>query len=670
MAFRLEACTGTLVSVQHAGTDQAIVVLARTPLDEWPYGYDWETFTEERQPDGAVALKCQGRYLTALPSGQVEWNREVVDAWEKWIPHRSGRKVTYESQAHGSYLYVDLLAEPHDETTDDGEILWTGYPLALRHPQEWTFTVHPIAGSSDAGIVDERPRRGLVTRGSGRMFADEHGEWYPYGGVLMNLLYWWRKDRTHAHRQLATLNEELADYVRIFTSVYWGDLSVDPQWPDYEATFIDCVECCYHDYGLRIHLSVFAGADPWFGTDAAKYEAHCDRIGRLVAGREAMFLDKEAVNEASVTGIPDMQLMERIARAVNTRIPLALSGATSDMPTPHTDRGKPQQVAESLAWGCTTGIAQMGRYGTADGWDEALMPPWQWRRFPVPIHHNEPVGPGASSHAEYDPVRLATLRATGILCGVGAFVLHNAAGISGVATPGDATHPSVPANLDEMAHIVAINAACRGVDRFLPAHGTDGSLVNCTLEGSMLYASPCWRTSNQYAGGCYAAYASVREPDFWAVIGGIAGSVQIRSARAGELAAYDLVGGLVLETTMQAGEVLTLSPTTLDAGGRGTIILRGSFSDASPMPPTPTTTDAWHAWLNDVRARFNLVYPDQRSQQIIDGQACFYGAEVQTDSGGSYRGRLYLPSPVPTNPYACPVDFAHDETTWTWVVRF
>jgi len=680
MQIRLEACTGKLVSVQHAGTDEATLLIARTPLEQWPYGLDWETFDVEPQSGGALALKCCGRYLSGQPNGTLECNRTEIAAWERWLPYRQGAVTTYQSEAHGTVIYVDIQQYKEELDPATGDVVWSGHVVALRNPEEWTFAVHTVGGLGGGGVVDIRPRQGLVHAGSGRMWADDHGEFYPLGGVLMNLLMWWRRDQAHARHNLEVLQNQLADYVRIFTSVDWGaDLSVDPRWPDYDENFIRCVEACYTEYGLRIHLSVFAGADSWFGTDPTKYEAHCDRIGRLVAGREHMFLDKEAVNEASVTGIPSLMnvprptpmaagLLERVARAVNTRIPIALSGATSDPPLAHEDRSKPQQVAPSLAWGCTTGIAQMARYATADGWDEALVPPWIWRRFPVHVHHNEPVGPGASSYAEYDPVRLATLRAAGLICGVGAFVLHNGAGISGVATPGDANHPPVPANLDEMQNIAAIAAALRGLDRWLPPQGTDGALVNGLLPGSMLECST-WR-SGHGSDGAYAAYASVREPDVWAVLGGIWTAVTVKMNRAGQLQAYDIVDGLVWEGSFAAGDGLRLAPTALDEHDRGTLILRGTFTDANPMPPTPATTDDWHAWLDDVRARYALGHPDQMAQAVVDGQACYYNAEVQQNSAGDRRGRLYLPSPDPANPYACPVDFVNEYGDWTWIVRF
>jgi hypothetical protein len=162
----------------------------------------------------------------------------------------------------------------------------------------------------------------------------------------------------------------------------------------------------------------------------------------------------------------------------------------------------------------------------------------------------------------------------------------------------------------------------------------------------------------------------VREPEFWAVLGGVWNGVTLTMGRAGELQAFDLVAGLVHEQPFAKGDVFTLPATTLDAQGRGTLILRGTFSDANPMPPTPASTEEWHAWLDDVRARFALGHPDQFAQAVVDGQACYYNAEVQTNSAGDRRGRLYLPSPDPMNPYACPVDFVNEYNDWTWVVRF
>jgi hypothetical protein len=168
---RIEAVNGKLLSVQFAGTDQATDVIARTPTSDWPLGYDWETFDEEPQPDGSLALKCMGRYLSAQPNGRVEGNRTEVGAWEKFLVTRDGQRVQYQSQAHGTILYADVNQYREAVDPETGVVLWSGFLIGMRNPDEFIFTRRPLQGDHPFAL-------------QGRLYA-KGGIWYDATGPVL-----------------------------------------------------------------------------------------------------------------------------------------------------------------------------------------------------------------------------------------------------------------------------------------------------------------------------------------------------------------------------------------------------------------------------------------------------------------------------------------------------
>src|SRR5439155_12200302 len=117
----------------------------------------------------------------------------------------------------------------------------------------------------------------------------------------------------------------------------------------------------------------------------------------------------------------------------------------------------------------TLATIHMDRTYGDGGWRECRQP-WDWKDFPFPVSHNEPIGPRSSVAEETDPMRLAMLRAVGLINGVEAFVLHNGAGVGGRVDPAH----NRPANLWEVPNIDAIMDAVRGVDALMPARAGDG----------------------------------------------------------------------------------------------------------------------------------------------------------------------------------------------------
>jgi hypothetical protein len=488
------------------------------------------------------------------------------------------------------------------------------------------------------------------------MYMDDDGEFYPLGVTLMNLLMWWWKDNAKARAQLKYCVDTGVDYVRLFSSVNWGpDASVDPRWPNYDANFIDCVETIYNEYGLRVHLGVFAGADSWFNNDKNAFVAHMHRICALVKPRSHMFLDFEIVNEGSVTFESDALPADKGKDILRTLTQIAVAesgltfiGVTSDVPGEPDDRMKPLQVVQTIGWGATEAIAQMARTPSDGGWYEVSQPASDWKRYPQPVHHNEDVGPGASSVTEYDPIKLTTLRATSIMFGGGAWLLHNGAGISGIATPGNANHPPVPANLWETQNIDAIMRGVRGLDRFLPSRATDGRYVDMRLRGAMI---GCTAYTKGAPDGAYRAWLCVQDQNWWAIVAGIRGSVSFTPLRSGTMTAYDILNGPVGSLTFAAGQGFSAAPTARDSAGLGTLIIRGTFTDASPIADVPVGVNAWGAWFNDVKTRHGLSVLNQESCEIYDAEISLLGGEGQKDSAGNYRGRCYAPSGNPADLY-------------------
>jgi hypothetical protein len=133
-----------------------------------------------------------------------------------------------------------------------------------------------------------------------------------------------------------------------------------------------------------------------------------------------------------------------------------------------------------------------------------------------------------------DARRLATLRAVGILCGFGSFVLHNGAGVTGRVDPAH----NRPANLWEVPGIDDVMHVVRDVEMLLPKGLEDwtkgnqhGGTAFPGFEnlGQVLAADGIWSDGHDHgASRCYVGKSGDR---YVQIVYGVKGYVEMVAQR-------------------------------------------------------------------------------------------------------------------------------------------
>jgi hypothetical protein len=216
----------------------------------------------------------------------------------------------------------------------------------------------------------------------------------------------------------------------------------------------------------------------------------------------------------------------------------------------------------------TLATVHMDRGFGDGGWREVRQP-WDWKDLRFPVAHNEPIGPRSSVAEEVDPLRLAMLRAVGLINGVGAFVLHNGAGVAGVVDP---VH-NRPANLWEVPGIDAVMDAVRGVDAIVPLHAGDGNHWNNAWAGNPLVADAFWSDGADH--GVNRNYTVATPDGFISTESGVQGYVVLTVANHSRVEVFDALAGKVQEVEVAAGGTLTLTPVSVDNNGDGAFVVVG-----------------------------------------------------------------------------------------------
>jgi hypothetical protein len=328
-----------------------------------------------------------------------------------------------------------------------------------RLAEHWSFRdiLHDIlrepledGGIGGAARGGRRPGRvGTV----GRSFVDGAGPFFPLGETLFWAPRGWKFERERVRRNLAWLAGHLWNYIRILCDVggpAWVGNEIDSTWPDYEEVMAGLIDAAYDEYGLRVEATIWGGSprDPLRATDL---------MAAVSRGREHKFVNFEAANESFQNG-PDLPTVKEMARRLQSTGILTAESSPQQADQASFERlVDPGQIA---SWHADR------TYGDND-W-RFVRQAWDAKYFPWPVTQNEPKGPASSVSPNSNPLQLAMHRALGIMCGTGAYVLHNAAGISGIdgehAVGGRRT-----ANLWEMPGIDEIMRAVRGIDPLLPA---------------------------------------------------------------------------------------------------------------------------------------------------------------------------------------------------------
>ena len=411
-------------------------------------------------------------------------------------------------------------------------------------------------------------RKGIV-HADGRNYVDDDGAFYPLGGTVMWALYGWKNDRARLQQNLKFLAQHGYDYIRILAEVSWTDEVISPAWFDYAEQLGGLIDYAYDECGLRTEITMIGGGD---GIDVVGLAG---RIGDIVnAGRRHKILDIEIANESYQRPVT-LDTMRAAGRALLAKLPGQLVALSSAEGLGTYVPNSTDFIADTKSTYLQSGTANlmtihMDRTFGDEGWREARQP-WDWKDFPFPIAHNEPIGPRSSVAQEVDPVRLAMLRAVGIINGVEGFVLHNGAGVMGKVDP---SHDR-PANLWEVPNIDAVMDAVRGVDQLLPAHAGDGQHWNNGWAGAPWNADAFWASGADH--GVNRNY-TVATADGWiSTESGIKNYVVMTPSRHCRVEIFDVLQGKVDERELQAGQTLTLTPVSRDNNGDGGLIVIGHY---------------------------------------------------------------------------------------------
>lgn len=290
--------------------------------------------------------------------------------------------------------------------------------------------------------------RAGVVKTFGRSWADDTGPFYPLGATLFWAPRGWKFERERVQQNLQFLAKKGTDYVRFLGEVPWQGNDIDPNWPDYEQVMGELVDYIYDVCGMRSQVTLTGGGS----FDKLQL---VEKWIRIAQGRNHKIQSFECSNESFQNG-PDNATIDRMAGQ--------LRAATNQLVAPSSPAGFDPNSVKALMGASSNFItAHLDRSPGDNGWRHVRQT-WDFKDVNVPTDHNEPGGPASSVASYTDPLQLVMLRASGIMCGAGAFVLHNGAGVSGQPDPNRGRTP----NLWEMPNIDAIMDAVRAVDSILP----------------------------------------------------------------------------------------------------------------------------------------------------------------------------------------------------------
>lgn len=290
-------------------------------------------------------------------------------------------------------------------------------------------------------------RQGRV-RLDGRSYLDDTGDFSPLGGTLFWAIRGWKFERDRVKQNIAYLGSHHWDYMRILGDVGWAGNEVDSTWHDYVPLLGELIDWAYDQQGIRTQVTCWGGSNR-----NPLGVAH--RVVEAVTGREHKVIFLEAANESFNNGPDEATVREMVRILAATGI---ITAPSSPMPVD-------EATMAALMPDASLAPVHLDRaYGDLN-W-RFVRQPWDVKTFPWATAQNEPCGPQSSVNACSQPCQLTMSRAVGILCGAGAYVLHNAAGVSGQVDP-NPHHPR-PANLWEMPGIDPIMQSLRSLDAFLP----------------------------------------------------------------------------------------------------------------------------------------------------------------------------------------------------------
>ncbi|HUP56507.1 MAG TPA: hypothetical protein VM598_03575, partial [Bdellovibrionota bacterium] len=410
-------------------------------------------------------------------------------------------------------------------------------------------------------------RRGIV-RAEHRSWVDDQGPFNPLGGTLFWSLWGWKTDRERVKQNLQYLARFKFDYVRILCEVDWAGQTIDPNWPDYRENLASFMDYAYNQAGLRVELTLIGGGN---GIDLMDLTR---KVADVVAdGRQHMVMNFEIANESNQRPLSLAQMRES-GTYLRNRFPshlVALSSAEAADNYGTTGDWLDTVKANFLKPGTANFVTvHMDRNPGDDGW-RRIRQNWDYKDLDFPVSHNEPAGPRSSVSEEDDPVRLAMGRATGMINGVNAWVLHNAAGVFGKPIP----ERNRPPNLWEVANIDAVMTAVRNVDKWMPERIGEGRHWNNGWPGNPWNVDAFWGDGANH--GVNRSYSVETAGGWVTTANGVKDYAVYTAGRRSRVEIFDVILGKVGEVTLGAGETYRVTPLSRDSGGYGAFVFVGHY---------------------------------------------------------------------------------------------
>lgn len=543
----LLAANGKYVSADCGGDDVGNVFASAGAAG------DDETFYVRAQPGGQVSIRSShGRDVSAEAAGGalVHANRTAVGPWELFaLAGRISEGNAISLRAGDGVHFVSARID-QDPPLVDAEATALG-------PWE-QFAVHVIA----APAIVARP--GIV-HADGNNYADDAGAFYPLGATLMWAVWGWQNDQDRVKQNLDFLAQHHWDYVRILGEVDWSNETIDPNSPGYQAALGELIDYAYDVDGLRTEITLMGGSvDPMITAQQVVPVVNANRAHKI--------LDLEVANESYLrpVSLDQLQNVGRYLRSNTQNLVAISSGEGWSTYQPNATDWLQAYKDTYIGDFANLGTVHMDRGQGDGGWREVRQP-WDWKDLSFPMSHNEPIGPRSSVAEEVDPIRLSMLRAVGLINGVGAFVLHNGAGVAGQVDPAH----NRPANLWEVPGIDAIMDAVRSVDEIVPLHAGDGQHWNNAWAGNPLVADAFWSDGDDH--GVNRNY-TVSTADGWiSTEAGVEGYVVLTVRQHARVEIFDVLLGKVNEVEVQSGDTVTLTPSSLDSNGDGAFVVVGHY---------------------------------------------------------------------------------------------
>lgn len=418
------------------------------------------------------------------------------------------------------------------------------------------------------------PKRTGVVHRDGRSWVDDQGEFYPLGETLMWALRGQKFEPQRVRDNVKYVADKKFDFVRILGEVGWSGNDIVPcRWDDYEQVLASFLDMAYDDYGVRTELTLVGGGTGCDYMDLAR------KVVRVVRQRPEKVLALEVSNEGQ---IKDARLMLQLVTFLHAELPQHFIAATDagngiGFTAPPGENPEVYGTHFYFQSGATYATVHLSRETRlVDGYWRHVRQSWDFKNFAQPMSHNEPCGPRSSVAECTQPIHLVMSRAVGILNGLGAYVLHNGAGVSGQV---DAAR-NRPANLWEVPGIGEIMDRLRALDTILPRGAMNGLHYRCCDQREHpLVSTNVWTGEGADPSyGVVRDYATDRGDGTFLVMPiGIKDHADMVAARACTVRIIDPLTLSEETRSLNAGERLRLVPSSRDEAGMGAFVIVGSY---------------------------------------------------------------------------------------------